>query len=503
MEQDEDDDHSSITTTFYYTSKDYVIINVLPDDYSLGSIEYAFLPAIVYSAQRGGHYYLSFVYGKTGGTFRWGDHMTLIPDTAKEYVTNYINSGAVNLYSDVDDVVYTWGKGTYYQRSGVVGTTWLSDIQYYRFTYPYINFSGGDTYAQYTFNFKTGQTSTGAVVTYVNTTQYNGKTLNTMLDEDSQTVLIKCDSDVIAQFQYPELMQSIAFDTYTITENADPVDLTVTGTKKPATAYTYTLKFNFYWGSTLKTTVTKVVQSTDGYAGARIISRVVGRTLSYYTDEKEQLVASYTYDDDIVEHAPTTLFLPNFKFNFNGSFDVMAVGSSVPPTPSTGDLEMTLYKNTAESNRVDKTSYLTKVTDVYGTLREETSITSPSFNIEYSKVPDFNYIYIPKFSRYYFVTGITSVDNNLWRISCSVDVLMSYKSYILNLNAHVDRNEQFCDPMIPDTERVVSGGQEVYESAFILPEDRPQIVMSPTAATDRNAYCMVVNGYRLTVKELS
>ena len=100
-----------------------------------------------------------------------------------------------------------------------------------------------------------------------------------------------------------------------------------------------------------------------------------------------------------------------------------------------------LYKNTAENNRVDKNSYLTQVGEIEGYLRDETSIINPTIVIEYNKVIDFNYIYISTFNRYYFVNEVQSVRTNLWRLSLSCDVLMTYKDIILNYECYVSRNE--------------------------------------------------------------
>lgn len=112
---------------------------------------------------------------------------------------------------------------------------------------------------------------------------------------------------------------------------------------------------------------------------------------------------------------------------------------------------ITLYKNTAENNRIDKTEYLTKVIDLQGYLREETNIINPSIIIEYAGEINFNYVYISTFNRYYFVNSISSVRSNLWRIELSVDVLMTYKSTILNYNCYVSRNENEYNEYIEDT----------------------------------------------------
>lgn len=112
---------------------------------------------------------------------------------------------------------------------------------------------------------------------------------------------------------------------------------------------------------------------------------------------------------------------------------------------------ITLYKNTAENNRIDKTEYLTKVIDLQGYLRQETNIINPSIIIEYAGEINFNYVYISTFNRYYFVNSISSVRSNLWRIELSVDVLMTYKSTILNYNCYVSRNENEYNDYIEDT----------------------------------------------------
>lgn len=103
--------------------------------------------------------------------------------------------------------------------------------------------------------------------------------------------------------------------------------------------------------------------------------------------------------------------------------------------------EINLYQNKAEINRVDKTDYLVSVGSISGYLREESSLIEPKLIIEYEEVPNFNYVYIPKFNRYYFVQEITSVRTRLFRITLKCDVLMSYKEKILNLNCYIARNE--------------------------------------------------------------
>ena len=113
-------------------------------------------------------------------------------------------------------------------------------------------------------------------------------------------------------------------------------------------------------------------------------------------------------------------------------------------------IAINLYVNTAENDRVDKTNYLTQVGTLVGVFKEETSVMNPQIIIEYGVI-NFNYIYIPLLNRYYYINEIISVRNNLWRIRLNCDVLMSFKTEILNLECYISRNEYKNNPYIEDT----------------------------------------------------
>lgn len=98
-----------------------------------------------------------------------------------------------------------------------------------------------------------------------------------------------------------------------------------------------------------------------------------------------------------------------------------------------------LYNNTSPPNYVNKS--ITEVISLEGTLREPTSIIDPVVIIERNSPIGFNYAHIPIFNRYYFVTGISSETNNLVAIAMHVDVLMTYREQIANMNAIIKRQE--------------------------------------------------------------
>lgn len=111
-------------------------------------------------------------------------------------------------------------------------------------------------------------------------------------------------------------------------------------------------------------------------------------------------------------------------------------------------MKITLYQNVSERNQMDKT--LTKVKDIDGKFKQSTNIMSPVLVLSYATLPDFNYIYIEELARYYFVDSITSINEGLWQINCSEDVLETYGIGILNLTAYVTRNENEYNDYIID-----------------------------------------------------
>lgn len=126
-----------------------------------------------------------------------------------------------------------------------------------------------------------------------------------------------------------------------------------------------------------------------------------------------------------------------------------------------GKLYLYLYQNIAEGNRVDKTNYLTSVGLISGTFRDSTSINDLVITYQSELLPNFNYVYIPKLNRYYFVDDITSENYSLWTLALSVDPLMTYKEAILNCNGFVDRSESDFNANIIDKKRVIEEGNTI------------------------------------------
>lgn len=107
-------------------------------------------------------------------------------------------------------------------------------------------------------------------------------------------------------------------------------------------------------------------------------------------------------------------------------------------------------------------------TEVNVKLKDSTSITSPSFIFE-GELPSFNYI--KAFNRYYFVTEITSITNDLYQIDCDTDVLATYKTTIGGTSAYVRYATAGYDVRIPDTRlSTVDTATILSETAVAIPD---------------------------------
>lgn len=81
------------------------------------------------------------------------------------------------------------------------------------------------------------------------------------------------------------------------------------------------------------------------------------------------------------------------------------------------------------------------IDDVSATIKGALSVENPVLILQYKSdiQSNVNYVYIPEYNRYYFVTDIINLTGGRYELHCKVDVLMSFKDYILNLSCIVDK----------------------------------------------------------------
>lgn len=141
---------------------------------------------------------------------------------------------------------------------------------------------------------------------------------------------------------------------------------------------------------------------------------------------------------------------------------------------------MILYKNSSDVHRVDKTDFLEYVGELVGVFRAPCSIVLPEVVIEYGIV-NFNYVYIPIFKRYYYVSNVTYINKGLLRVSLKVDVLMSFKNTIYNQKGLIKRNEFDYNDELVDSERVIQNNpviEKVEASGSIFTPDNGTIILN-------------------------
>lgn len=105
-------------------------------------------------------------------------------------------------------------------------------------------------------------------------------------------------------------------------------------------------------------------------------------------------------------------------------------------------ISISFGSTTSEKRQLDKTvSYSVNLT---GTLRNETGVVNPTIIIEanVSTLAACNYMYIPSFGRYYFITEIRSITDDLCEVSGHCDVLSTYKTGIRTNSAIISRSAQ-------------------------------------------------------------
>lgn len=92
--------------------------------------------------------------------------------------------------------------------------------------------------------------------------------------------------------------------------------------------------------------------------------------------------------------------------------------------------------NKSEYNTINKNTEL--IVEKTITLKNDCDLVNPYVVLKLDDVLfSSNYAYIPKFKRYYFITGIEILSKTLVAVSMHVDVLESFKSDILAGTVHI------------------------------------------------------------------
>ena len=146
-------------------------------------------------------------------------------------------------------------------------------------------------------------------------------------------------------------------------------------------------------------------------------------------------------------------------------------------------MDIILHVNSSERQAINKS--IDSGTTLTGSLRNESSVINPTFIIEHENPSGFNYCYISDFGRYYFITDMTSIRTGIWKIDCSVDVLMSFKTQILDLDVIVSDLSIGESPI----ETYIQGEQ--WETTV---KNKTDIINFPYGLLDDGEYILITSG---------
>ena len=115
-----------------------------------------------------------------------------------------------------------------------------------------------------------------------------------------------------------------------------------------------------------------------------------------------------------------------------------------------------LYNNVSDNREINKN--ITEISTIDLTLYLDTNVLNPVFKVKTFN-NNGNYLYVPSLNRYYYINNYT-LSNQCVYLHCSVDVLMSYKTDILNTTCLISRaendyNDNIVDTLAPITENAV------------------------------------------------
>lgn len=113
-------------------------------------------------------------------------------------------------------------------------------------------------------------------------------------------------------------------------------------------------------------------------------------------------------------------------------------------------------------------------------LMDDTSLMNPTLKVHWptnSAPHHYNYCYISDFSRYYFVSDVTS-SQGFWYFTCVCDVLATYKTAIGSSQHYVLRSASASDPYVIDSSYITKASEQavknignVYDGSTLIGND--------------------------------
>lgn len=100
------------------------------------------------------------------------------------------------------------------------------------------------------------------------------------------------------------------------------------------------------------------------------------------------------------------------------------------------------YSNSSDPKKVGKS--LSSLGSATCNLKHDSDVLQPTIEVAKSAISNWsrvNYMYIPDYGRYYFITGNISETAGIMTVHGRVDVLQTYSSGIRNVTCEIERQE--------------------------------------------------------------
>lgn len=132
------------------------------------------------------------------------------------------------------------------------------------------------------------------------------------------------------------------------------------------------------------------------------------------------------------------------------------------------------YNTESSVNTINKV--IDFITDIDVKFKDEVNIYNPTIVLKYDDLIDFNYIYIDKFKRYYFIEDIEVFPNKIYHLTLKCDVLMSFKDDILNSYGNITSQTNYNDYYNFDYSSEVRKETNIYNSNVVLDDVKTTIL---------------------------
>lgn len=129
-------------------------------------------------------------------------------------------------------------------------------------------------------------------------------------------------------------------------------------------------------------------------------------------------------------------------------------------------MNITLYHNSIPKSHISRN--LANAVTVTGEPKSGDSldVLNPIITVAYkASVLTKNYVYIPDFGRYYFITDM-AIQGKTIQISMHVDVLYTYRNSVLGAQCIADRSSSIYDLMLTDTAVSAVAGYEIFSRSL-------------------------------------